>query len=141
MSQEVRVDGDEPSARVGELRRLTFMYCDVVGSTELSGRQEPEAYRELMRSYRAACRDVIESRFEGHILQLKGDGTLSTFGFPVAHENDAERAVRAGLGLVRAVRELSKVTVSKAGEPLDVRIGVHHGPVYLDLDEDDIYGL
>lgn len=140
-TEEVPAGHDELHARVGELRRLTIMFSDVVGSTELSGRQEPEAYRELMRGYRAACRDVIESRFEGHILQLKGDGTLSTFGFPVAHENDAERAVRAGLGLVRAVRELSKVTVSTAGEPLDVRIGVHHGPVYLDLDEDDIYGL
>ena len=137
MSEDPRVGGDELSARVGELRRLTIMFCDVVGSTELSGRLEPETYRELMRGYRAACRDVIETRFEGHIVQLKGDGTLSTFGFPVAHENDAERAVRAGLALVRAVRALT----SGAGESLDVRVAVHHGPVYLDLHEDDIYGL
>jgi class 3 adenylate cyclase len=137
MTDDPRVGGDELSARVGELRRLTIMFCDVVGSTELSGRLDPETYRELMRGYRAACRDVIESRFEGHIVQLKGDGTLSTFGFPVAHENDAERAVRAGLALVRAVRSLT----SAAGESLDVRVAVHHGPVYLDLHEDDIYGL
>lgn len=137
MSEDPRVGGDELSARIGELRRLTIMFCDVVGSTELSGRLEPETYRELMRGYRAACRDVIEARFEGHIVQLKGDGTLSTFGFPVAHENDAERAVRAGLALVRAVRALT----SAAGESLDVRVAVHHGPVYLDLHEDDIYGL
>jgi class 3 adenylate cyclase len=117
------------------------MFCDVVGSTELSGRQEPETYRELMRGYRAACRHVIESRFEGHIVQLKGDGTLAIFGFPVAHENDAERAVRAGLALVRAVRDLSPATTSMAGEALDVRVAVHHGPVYVDFDEDDIYGL
>jgi class 3 adenylate cyclase len=64
--------GDELSSRVGELRRLTIMFCDVVGSTELSGRWEPETYRELMRGYHEACRDVIESRFEGHIVQLKG---------------------------------------------------------------------
>jgi class 3 adenylate cyclase len=139
--REVRADGDELSARAGELRRLTIMFSDVVGSTELSGRQEPEAYREIMRGYRAACRDVIESRFEGHIVRLQGDGTLSIFGFPVAHENDAERAVRAGLGLVRAMRELSEVTASTAGESLDVRVGVHRGPVYVDFDEDDIYGL
>jgi class 3 adenylate cyclase/tetratricopeptide (TPR) repeat protein len=132
---------DELSARVGELRRLTFMYCDVVGSTELSGRQDPETYRELMRHYRDACREVIENRFEGHIVHIKGDGVLSTFGFPVAHENDAERAVRAGLDLVRAVRDLSRDSDSTAGELLEVRIGVHHGPVYLDVDEDDIYGL
>lgn len=137
MTDDPRVGGDELSARVGELRRLTIMFCDVVGSTELSGRLEPETYRELMRGYRAACREVIEARFEGHIVQLKGDGTLSTFGFPVAHENDAERAVRAGLALVRAVRALT----SAAGESLDVRVAVHHGPVYLDLHEDDIYGL
>src|SRR5712691_4306193 len=112
MTEEPRADADELSARVGELRRLTIMFCDVVGSTELSSRQEPEAYRELMRGYRAACRNVIESGFEGHIVQLKGDGTLSVFGFPVAHENDAERAVRAGLALVRAVRDLSLVTTS-----------------------------
>ncbi|HEX6712690.1 MAG TPA: adenylate/guanylate cyclase domain-containing protein [Thermoleophilaceae bacterium] len=131
----------ELSARVGETRRLTMMFCDVVGSTELSTRHEPEAYRELMGAYRAACRDVIESRFEGHIVQLKGDGAMSSFGFPVAHENDAERAVLAGLALVRAVRELSAVTKSTVGESLEVRVGVHHGPVYVDLDEDDVYGL
>jgi class 3 adenylate cyclase len=141
MTEEDRVDRDELSARVGELRRLTIMFCDVVGSTELSGRLEPETYRELMGGYRAACRDVIESRFEGHIVRLQGDGTLSIFGFPVAHENDAERAVRAGLALARAVRDLSVITASAAGESLDVRVAVHHGPVYVDFDEDDIYGL
>jgi class 3 adenylate cyclase len=141
MNEGARGGGDKLGARVGELRRLTIMFCDVVGSTEMSGRQEPETYRELMRGYRAACRDVIEHRFDGHIVQLKGDGTLSTFGFPVAHENDAERAVRAGLALVRAVRDLSVVTSSATGESLEVRVAVHHGPVYLDLDEDDIYGL
>ena len=96
--------GDELGTRAGELRRLTIMFCDVVGSTELSGRWEPETYRELIRGYRTACRDVIETRFEGHIVQLQGDGILAIFGFPVAHENDAERGVRAALALVRAVR-------------------------------------
>jgi class 3 adenylate cyclase len=135
------MDGDELSARVGELRRLTIMYCDLVGSTELSGRWEPEAYRELMRRYLTACRDVIESRFEGHIVQSKGDGLLSIFGFPVAHENDAERGVRAGLALVRAVHGLSLPSDSGAGHSLDVRVAVHHGPLYVDFDEDDVYGL
>ena len=106
MNEEARTSGDELSARVGELRRLTFMYCDIVGSTELSGRLEPEAYRELMRGYRDAGREVIENRFDGHIVRIKGDGALSIFGYPAAHENDAERAVRAGLALVQAVREL-----------------------------------
>ena len=84
---------------------------------------------------------MIESQFEGHIVQLKGDGILSIFGFPMAHENDAERGVRAGLALVRAVRNLSTVAGSTAGESLDVRVAVHHGPLYVDFDEDDVYGL
>jgi class 3 adenylate cyclase len=130
---------DDLSARVGELRRLTFMYCDIVGSTELSSHLEPEAYRELMHAYRGAGRDVIENRFEGHIVRLKGDGALSIFGYPEAHENDAERAVRAGLALVQAVHDLPPPGGSE--EPLELRIGIHHGPVYLDFDEDDIYGL
>ena len=70
MSDETRVGGEELSARVGELRRLTFMYCDVVGSTELSGRLEPETYRELLQAYRDTCRDIIETRFDGHILRV-----------------------------------------------------------------------
>jgi class 3 adenylate cyclase len=139
MNEEVKVDGGELSARVGELRRLTFMYCDIVGSTELSGRLEPETYRELMRGYRDAARDVIESRFDGHIVRIKGDGALSIFGFPAAHENDAERAVRAGLALAQAVHELPSPAGSD--ESLELRVGIHHGPVYLDFDEDDIYGL
>jgi class 3 adenylate cyclase len=140
MSEEIRVGGGELGAQVGELRRLTFMYCDVVGSTELSGRLEPETYRELMRAYRHSCREIIETRFDGHILRVTGDGALSIFGFPAAHENDAERAVRAGLALVQAVRELPGAS-SADGEPLELRVGIHHGPVYLDFDEDDIYGL
>ncbi len=133
--------GDELSTRAGELRRLTIMFCDVVGSTELSGRWEPETYRELIRGYRTACRDVIESRFEGHIVKLQGDGILAIFGFPVAHENDAERAVRAALTLTRAVRDLTTQGGSAAAESLDVRVAVHNGPLYVDFDEDDVYGL
>src|SRR3954471_508224 len=140
MSDETRVGGDELRARVGELRRLTLMYCDVVDSTELSVRLEPEPYRELLRAYRDVCRVIIETRFDGHILRVKGDGALSIFGFPAAHENDAERAVRAGLALVQAVSELPAAS-SAEGEPLELRVGIHHGPVYLDFDEDDIYGL
>src|SRR3954453_15252889 len=114
--------GSELSAPVGELRRLTFLYCDVVGSTELSGRQDLETYHQLIRGFRDACRDVIESQFDGHIVHIKGDGALSLFGFPVAHENGAERAVRAGLALVEAVREPFDLTAAAAeDESLDVR--------------------
>jgi class 3 adenylate cyclase len=131
----------ELSTRTGESRRLTMMFCDLVGSTELSGRHEPEAYHELILTYRRLCRDIIESRFEGHIIQPKGDGLLSTFGYPLAHENDAERAVRAGLAIVRELRDLSKDTAARTGESLEVRIAVHHGPVFLDLSDGEISGF
>ena len=141
MAGSAGLGGGDLSERVGELRRLTFMYCDIVGSTELSGRLEPETYRELMRGYREASREVIEHRFDGHIVRLKGDGALSIFGYPAAHENDAERAVRAGLALVQVVHALPLPKGMAGEEPLELRIGIHHGPVYLDFDEDDIYGL
>ena len=120
------------------MRRLTFMYCDVVGSTELSRVHSLEAYHDLMEGYRRACVDVIERRFEGHIVHYKGDGVLSAFGYPVAHENDAERAVRAGLALVQAVDD---VRSAETGEPLAIRVGVHNGTVYRKLDEDEILGF
>jgi class 3 adenylate cyclase len=140
MSDAAPTGGDELGTRVGELHRLTILFCDVVGSTELSGQWEPEAYRELMTRYRTACREVIESEFEGHIVQIKGDGILAVFGFPVAHENDSERAVRAGLALVRAVGRLSP-REANIDQSLQIRVAVHHGPLYVDFDEDDVYGL
>ncbi len=139
MNEQTSRPGDELGRRVGELRRLTILFSDVVESTELSGRWDPETYRGLMGDYRSACREVIEARFEGHIVQVKGDGILAIFGFPVAHENDAERAVRAGLALVRAVANLS--ARDGVDTQLGVRVGVHHGPLYVDFDEDDVYGL
>ncbi len=140
MTETAPVGDDGLGARVGELHRLTILFCDVVGSTELSERWEPESYRELMTSYRTVCREVIESEFEGHIVSIKGDGVLSVFGFPVAHENDAERAVRAGLALVRAVDRLSRRD-GTVEEPIEIRVGIHNGPLYVDLDDDDVYGL
>jgi class 3 adenylate cyclase len=128
-----------PSA--GELRRATIMFCDLVGSTELSGRHEPELYRGLVRRYKERCRQIIEDRYDGHIAHATGDGLLALFGIPRAHGDDVERAVRAGLDIVDAVHELSESTERDVGELLDVRIGVHHGILYLDTEEDDVYGL
>jgi len=140
MNDATPVEPDALHARVGELHRLTILFCDVVGSTELSGQWEPEKYRELIAGYRSACREVIESEFEGHIVTIKGDGVLAVFGFPVAHENDAERAVRAGLALVRAVHNLSARNETSE-QSLDIRVAIHHGPLYVDFSEDDVYGL
>src|SRR5262245_7893638 len=80
----------------GERRQLTVMFCDLVDSTALSEQLDPEELRETVRAYQAACAEVI-SRFEGHIAQYLGDGLLVYFGYPLAHEDDAARAVRAGL--------------------------------------------
>ena len=88
-----------------ERRQLTVLFCDLVGSTELAARLDPEDLRAVMRAYHAACADVI-GRFDGHVAKFLGDGVLAYFGWPQAHEDDAERAVRAGLQLVEAVARL-----------------------------------
>jgi class 3 adenylate cyclase len=107
-----------------ERRQLTVMFCDLVGSTALSARLDPEELREVVRAYQAACAEVI-GRFDGHIAQYLGDGLLVYFGYPQAHEDDAQRAVRAGLGVLEAVGRLE----AGPDQRLPVRIGIHTGPV------------
>jgi class 3 adenylate cyclase len=98
------------------------MFCDLVDSTRLSSQLDPEDYRDVVRAYHTACTEVIR-RYDGHIAQLLGDGLLVYFGYPQAHEDDAERAVRAGLALVIAVNAL------KTRAPLQTRIGIATGLV------------
>jgi class 3 adenylate cyclase len=88
-----------------ERRQLTVMFCDLVGSTALSTRLDPEDLREVIAAYQHAVAEII-TRFDGSIANYMGDGVLVFFGYPQAHEDDAERAVRAGLGVVDAVRRL-----------------------------------
>ena len=107
-----------------ERRQLTVLFCDLVGSTELSARLDPEDLREVMRAYQAACADVV-GRFEGHVARFLGDGILAYFGWPRAHEDDAERAVRAGLHLVQDVARLEP----RAEIRLQARVGVATGHV------------
>ena len=125
----------------GELRRLSLLFCDLVGSTELSARHEPETYRTLVRRYQAVCREVVEQRYGGHISHVAGDGMLAVFGLPTPHENDAERAARAGLDIVRELHRLSAQVEAAVGERLEARAAVHRGLVYLDVEEDEVYGL
>jgi class 3 adenylate cyclase len=105
-----------------ERQQLTVMFCDLVGSTALSGRLDPEEMREVIRAYQDACSGPV-ARYDGFIAKFMGDGILAYFGFPRAHEDDAERAVRAGLDIVAAVGRL------RAPEPLKVRIGIATGLV------------
>src|SRR5690349_5692847 len=84
-----------------ERRQLTVMFCDLVGSTALSARLDPEDLREVIGAYHAAAAEVV-GRFDGFVAKYMGDGVLIYFGYPRAHEDDAERAVRAGLGVIDA---------------------------------------
>jgi class 3 adenylate cyclase len=107
-----------------ERRQLTVMFADLVGSTALSERLDPEEMSEIIRSYQNCCTDEI-SRFEGHIAKFMGDGVLAYFGWPQAHEDDAERAVRAGLAVVAAVSHLR----APNAEPLMARVAIATGLV------------
>jgi class 3 adenylate cyclase/tetratricopeptide (TPR) repeat protein len=129
-----------PPARYGEIRRLTIMFADLVDSTALSTRLEPETYRTLVGRYRDEVRRAVD-RYEGHISSIKGDGLLVVFGHPTAHENDVRRAVAAGLDITRAVARLSEQAQRRFGVTINVRVGIHRGLVYLDTDQDDVYGF
>jgi class 3 adenylate cyclase/tetratricopeptide (TPR) repeat protein len=107
-----------------ERRHLTVMFCDLVGSTALSARLDPEDMWEVIRAYRAACASVIAA-YDGVIARFVGDGILVYFGYPRAHEDDAERAVRAGLDIISAVRQLK----TRADEQVEIRIAIATGLV------------
>lgn len=110
-----------------ERRQMTVMFCDLVGSTQLSEQLDPEDLREVMRSYQEVCAKAVK-RFEGYIAKYLGDGLLVYFGYPKAHEDDARRAVHAGLEVVEAVHGLP-LKEKKLKQPLQVRIGIHTGLV------------
>ncbi|MBV8119266.1 MAG: AAA family ATPase [Alphaproteobacteria bacterium] len=105
---------------MAERRQLTVMFCDLVGSTALAARLDPEDLREVIGTYHAAIAEVI-GRFDGFVAKYMGDGVLAYFGYPQAHEDDAERAVRAGLAVVDMVRRLQTTS------PLQLRVGLATG--------------
>ena len=107
-----------------ERRQLTVMFVDLVGSTELSGKLDPEDMREVIRAYQNTVAGEI-GRFEGHVAKFMGDGVLAYFGYPRAHEDEAERAVRAGLVISEAVAKLQ----TAAAAPLSTRVGIATGQV------------
>ena len=88
--------GAPHEAPEGERRHLTVLFCDLVGSTEIASHLDPEQWREIVGEYHRAAAQAIE-RFGGHVAQYLGDGVMAYFGYPEAHDNDAERAARAGL--------------------------------------------
>src|SRR6185295_14637148 len=108
-------------AAEAERRQLTVMFCDLVGSTALAAGMDPEDFRDVLATFQTTCARAV-ARFGGSIAKYMGDGALVYFGYPAAHEDDAERAVRAGLALVEAVSAAKP-------RPLQVRIGVATGLV------------
>ncbi len=111
-----------PPPPAGERRQLTVLFCDLVGSTELSARLDPEDWQELLAAYQARAAEVV-ALHGGHVAQYLGDGILVYFGWPKTHEDAAERAVRAALALVKAAAGPAD------GTALSVRIGLHTGAV------------
>src|SRR6202165_5592971 len=108
-----------PPTIEAERRQLTVMFCDLVGSTALSARLDPEDLREIIGGYHRCCTELVE-RNGGFVAKYMGDGVLAYFGYPKAHEHDAERAVRSGLDIIRSVDSLK----TRAPESLQVRIGI-----------------
>jgi len=111
-----------------ERRQLTVRFCDLVESTKLASQLDPEDLREVVRAHQKTCTAVI-ARYDGHVAQLLGDGLLIYFGYPQAHEDDAQRAVRAGLGMLAAMGDLNQGLQQTKGIQLAIRVGVHTGLV------------
>ena len=123
----------------GERRHLTVLFSDLVGSTEIASHLDPEEWHKIAADYqRATAREV--QRFGGRVAQYLGDGVIASFGYPRAHENDAERAVSAGLAILQGIKALNE---RSTGPNLSVRIGIHTGSVVVvarDGRDSDIYG-
>jgi class 3 adenylate cyclase len=114
---------DVPAPADAERRQLTVMFCDLVGSTALSAQLDPEDLREVIAAYHCAVAEIVAG-FDGFVAKYMGDGVLVYFGYPRAHEDDTERAVRAGLGLIDAVGRLDVGSAK-----LQARVGIATGLV------------
>ena len=124
-----QIEGSQPAVETltaeGERRQVTVLYCDLVGSTALSNSLDPEVYRSVLSRYHETAIAAIQ-RFDGYVQQIQGDGVVAYFGYPIAHEQDADRAIRAGLATIEA---LGKLDVHPSASPLQVRIGIASGLV------------
>src|SRR5262249_24817440 len=117
-----------PRPADAERRQLTVLFCDLADSTVLASHLDPEDLREVIQAYQATCAQVIQ-RFDVYIAQYLGDGLLAYFGYPQAHEDEAQRAIRTGLGLVEAMRSLNHRVEQREGIRLAIRVGIHTGLV------------
>jgi len=122
VTTKTAASGQAKAQDTAERRQVTVMFSDLVGSTALSARMDPEDLREVISAYQKCVAETVQ-RFGGFVAKYMGDGVLVYFGYPQAHEDDPERAVRAGLGLIVAVSAL------KAASPLQTRVGIATGLV------------
>ena len=109
------------TSQAAERRHLTVMFCDIVGSTALSNRIDPEDLRGIITTYQKTCQAVI-TRYDGHIAQYLGDGLMVYFGYPTAHENDAHRAVSSALGILSSIEQLNERLEAKSCRIRDLPI-------------------
>jgi class 3 adenylate cyclase len=116
------------SRQAPERRQLTVLFCDMIGSTQIAGRLDPEDFRDVTLSFQSACTAIID-RFGGTVSRYMGDGILALFGYPLAHEDDAERATLAGLGIVESVSSIRLHRTLPEDERLAVRVGIATGLV------------
>jgi len=127
------------SGPTGERRHLTVLFCDLVGSTAIAAQLDPEEWRETVAGYHRAAAEAI-TRFDGDVAQYLGDGVMALFGWPEAHDNDAERAARAGLAILAAIAKLNERT---ARPKLSARVGIDSGAVVVGAGvgkEADVFG-
>jgi class 3 adenylate cyclase/predicted ATPase len=123
---------------VGERRHVTVMFCDLVGSTSISAGLDAEDWRDLVGSYLDAASAAV-TEMGGHVAKKLGDGVMALFGYPLAQENDAERAARAALSVQRALAEVNRKNAGSGKPTLNARIGIETGPVVVDS-AGEIYG-
>src|SRR5215467_9199570 len=118
-----------PASVSGERRHLTVLFCDLVNSTSIARQLDPEDWREIVANYHRAAAQAIE-RFGGHVAQYLGDGVMAYFGWPEAHDNNAERAVRAGLAIIDTI---SKLNEDSTRPKLSARVGIDSGAVVVSV--------
>ena len=123
---------------VGERRHVTVLFCDLVGSTSISAGLDAEDWRDLVGAYLDAASAAV-TEMGGHVAKKLGDGLMALFGYPLAHENDSERAARAALSVQRALAEVNRKNNGSGKPTLNARIGIETGPVVVDA-AGEIYG-
>jgi class 3 adenylate cyclase len=129
----------QPREVAGERRHLTVLFCDLVGSTGIAAQLDPEEWRDTVAGYQRTAAEAI-TRFGGHVAKYLGDGVMAFFGYPEAHDDDAERATRAGLAIID---DIAKLNEQPGRTKLSARVGIHSGPVVVGVGagkDADVFG-